>query len=301
MKMDSLSNIVLITGINGFTGKYLKKYLSERNFQVFGISNVVQEKDENTYPCDINNLLELTQIIQKIQPDFIIHLAAISFVQHTDIEEMYKVNVLGTQNLLDACLSIKSKIKKIILASSATVYGNQNTEVLHEELAPNPNNHYGISKWAMEQVAKNYFQDLPIIITRPFNYTAPGQEKHFIIPKIAQAFTEKRPIIELGNIDVYREYNSIEFVCDCYYQLLIIEQKSEIVNICSGKTYSIREILQKFTEITNHSIEVKINPEFVRKNEIFRLSGDPKKLNSIINDHKNNFLEEIVNDFINIL
>lgn len=301
MKMDSLSKIVLITGINGFTGKYLKKYFLERNFQVFGISNVVQEKDETIYPCDINNLVELTQIIQKIQPDFIIHLAAISFVQHTDIEEMYKVNVLGTQNLLDACLSIKNKIKKIILASSATVYGNQNTEVLHEELAPNPNNHYGISKWAMEQVAKNYLQYLPIIITRPFNYTAPGQEKHFIIPKIAQAFTEKRPIIELGNIDVYREYNSIEFVCDCYYQLLTIEQKSEIVNICSGKTYSIREILQIFEEKTEHFIEVKINPELVRKNEIFKLSGDPNKLISIINYHNNNFLDDIVNDFINLL
>lgn len=299
--MDFHSNKVLITGINGFTGKYLKKYLTDQQFQIFGISNFLDNQDDHIFKCDINNKVELTQIIQKIQPDYIIHLAAISFVQHVNVEEMYKVNVLGTQNLLDACLSIKSKIKKIILASSATVYGNQNTEVLHEELTPNPNNHYGISKWAMEQVAKNYFQDLPIIITRPFNYTAPGQEKHFIIPKIAQAFTEKRPIIELGNIDVYREYNSIEFVCDCYYQLLIIEQKSEIVNICSGKTYSIREILQIFEEKTDHFIDVKINPELVRKNEIFKLSGDPKKLNSIINDYKNNFLEDIVNDFINIL
>ncbi len=296
--MDSHSNKVLITGINGFTGKYLKKYLSEHHFQVFGISNFVKENEENIYLCDINNPVELNQTIEKIQPEYIIHLAAISFVQHSIPEEIYKVNVLGTQNLLDACLPIKDKIKKIILASSATVYGNQNTDVLREELTPNPNNHYGISKWAMEQVAKNYFDELPIVIARPFNYTAPGQEKHFIIPKIAQAFTEKRPYIELGNINVYREYNSIDFVCDCYYQLLIIKQKSEIVNICSGTTYSIREILQKFTEITNHSIEVKINPEFVRKNEIFKLSGDPEILYSLIEKPKNNSIESIITSFL---
>lgn len=296
--MDSHSDKILITGINGFTGKYLRKYLTEKGFQVFGISNFLESPEKNIYHCDINNLTDLSQIIQKIQPEFVIHLAGISFVQHSNPEEIYKVNVLGTQNVLEACLPIKNTVQKIILASSATVYGNQATDVLHEELTPNPNNHYGISKLAMELIAKNYFENLPIIITRPFNYTAPGQEKHFIIPKIAHTFINKNPEIELGNIDVYREYNSINYICEIYHKLLLTDYKSGIINICSGKSYSIREIIEKFTQKTLHSVKVKVNSEFVRKNEIYKLSGDPKKLYSIVHTTKENSLDEIICSFL---
>lgn len=296
--MDSPSKKVLITGINGFTGKYLSDYLSKLKFNVFGISNFLNDNhNPKTFRCDITNLQEISQIIENVQPQYIIHLAGISFVQHANPEEFYTINVIGTQNLLEACLQSKNSIKKIILASSATVYGNQNEDVLHEEMTPNPNNHYGISKWAMEQISKNYFDRLPIIITRPFNYTAPGQAVHFIIPKIAQAFINKNSEIELGNIDVYREYNSIEFVCHVYHQLLLTHYQSEIINICSGNTYSIKEIIELFVKYTGHQIEVKKNLKFVRENDIVTLSGNPKKLYSIIQQPSENSINNIIKSF----
>lgn len=280
--MDSLSNKVVITGIGGFTGKYLSKYLTQKGYDVFGISNI-EDKDNKTYKCDITNKNEVEAVLSEIKPNYIIHLAAISFVQHNDIQEIYNVNVIGTQNILDACLKIKESLKKVILASSATVYGNNPNEILGENMCPNPINHYGISKLAMEQVAKTYFNNLPILITRPFNYTAPGHGEQFVIPKIAKAFVNKDKEIELGNLDVYREYNSIQFVCEVYSKLLKSDTISIIVNIASGRVYSLNQILSKFEEKSGHKIVIQVNPNFVRKDEIKTLKGDISKLKSIIN------------------
>ena len=295
--MEVHSNKVLITGINGFTGKYLTKYLEERQYSVYGISNQIDQDDSSIFQCDITNIEEIKAIIIKIQPNYIIHLAAISFVQHSDIEEIYKVNVIGTQNLLESCIGIES-IKKIILASSATVYGNQSQSILDEKLCPNPNNHYGISKLAMELMAKTYFKKLPILITRPFNYTAPGHGEMFVIPKIAKAINAKDKELELGNLDVYREYNSIDYVCEVYFKLMKSETSAEIVNIASGKTHSLNDIITQFEKESNHSITIKINPLFIRKEETFRLMGDTKKLSTLIDLPKNNDINAVIKSFL---
>ncbi|GAA4148916.1 GDP-mannose 4,6-dehydratase [Chryseobacterium ginsenosidimutans] len=299
MKMDSLSNKVLITGINGFTGRYLSNHFASQGYEVFGIVNN-KTSEKNIFSCNLLEKEKLSQIITELQPNIVIHLAAISFVGHPNIEDFYSVNIIGTQNLLEALKNHgKESIKKIILASSATVYGNQENYELSETMCPNPNNHYGISKFGMEQVAKNYFDFLPIIITRPFNYTAPGQDINFVIPKITNAFKERSKTIELGNINVFREYNSIDFVTECYYKLAVSEYKSEIVNLCSGKTYSLEEVINLSSKITNHKVEVLINPNFVRKNEIFKLSGDPAKLYKMIDLGTKNFeLQDTLNLFL---
>ena len=238
-------------------------------------------------------------IIAALQPEIIIHLAAISFVGHPHTEDFYNINVVGTQNLLEA---VKNKglknIEKIILASSATIYGNQQYHKLSESMCPNPNNHYGISKFAMEQMAKNYFKILPIIITRPFNYTGPGQNINFVIPKITTAFKNKSKTLELGNINVFREYNPIDFITECYYKLAFSTYSSEIVNMCSGKVYSLEEVINLSSEITNHQLEICINPDYIRKDEIFKLSGDPDKLYKMIHlDDEKYELEYTLNLF----
>lgn len=298
--MDFLSKTVLITGINGFTGKYLTDFLISKNYKVFGISNQKNQNDSSVFYCDILDLEQLKNIINKVKPNYIIHLAAISFVQHVNISEIYNVNVIGTQNLLNACLNVKENLKKVILASSATVYGTQDVSVLREDLCPNPLNHYGISKYAMEQIGKTYFNELPIIITRPFNYTAPGHGEQFVIPKIAKAFKNSESNLELGNLDVFREYNSINYVCDVYLKLMESEVTSEIVNVASGRVHSLSDIITIFKIKSNHNIEIKINPDFVRKDELKSLKGCTLKLDKII-ENKNvklNSIEKIIEAFL---
>jgi nucleoside-diphosphate-sugar epimerase len=298
--MDSHSKVVLITGINGFTGRYLMDFLISKNYKVYGITNQKDQCNSTVFYSDILNLEQLKKILNKIKPNYVFHLAAISFVQHENISEIYNVNVIGTQNLLEACLDNKENLKKIILASSATVYGTQKTDVIYEELCPNPINHYGISKYAMEQIAKNFFNELPLIITRPFNYTAPGHNEQFVIPKIAKAFKNKELTLELGNLDVFREYNSIEYVCDVYYKLMESDVTSEIINIASGRVHSLNQIIEVFKAKSNHDINIQINPNFVRKDEVKSLMGSTLKLYKLIEnkDISSNSIEKIIESFL---
>ena len=133
--MDSHSKRVFITGINGFTGKYLSEYYATRGYHVSGISNIKELSNTNIYTCNLLDKETLTNLINQIQPNIVIHLAAISFVGHNDITEIYNVNVIGTQNLLEAIREkgLKS-IEKVVLASSATVYGNQKRHELYKRL-----------------------------------------------------------------------------------------------------------------------------------------------------------------------
>lgn len=274
---------VLITGINSFTGKHLEKYLKEKNFEVVGTTSKT---------CDITNKEDIVNVLNKFKPNFIIHLAGISFPAHKNNEDFYKINTIGTTNLLDAILQTNLKVEKIILSSSATIYGNQGKEVLDESLCPKPANHYGASKYSMECLASGYFDKLPIIITRPFNYTGIGQSEHFLIPKIVSHFKENKKEIELGNLDVKREFNDVNFVCEVYSKLLITKEKSQIVNIASQNPIALLDVIKLMNKISGYEIKVLVNPAFVRKDEIKTLCGSSKKLFDLIGEIKIDKIED---------
>ena len=266
----ALHSKVLITGYDGFTGRHLSKLLKINKYDCVGIQS------------DITNLKSLKKEIASIEPDYVIHLAGISFTEEKNSSLIYQVNTIGTINLLDAILSLQKIPKKIILASSASVYGNNNKIVLNEKDILNPVSHYGCSKLSMENLACNYFNKLPIIITRPFNYSGIGHNEKFLIPKIIHAFKSKKKSIELGNIDIYREFNDVRDIVMMYMLLLKTPLHSEIVNLCSGKTYKIYDIIKTLNDITNIKMNIDINQKFIRTNEIPSLKGCPTKLNSII-------------------
>ena len=268
---------VLITGIESFTGKHLSTYLKSQGFEVSG----------TTYEtCDISKKEDLEKALKQTSPDYIIHLAGISFAAHDDAEDFYKVNTIGTLNILDTLLKLNINPQKIILASSATVYGNQNKEVLDESLCPAPTNHYGTSKYAMETLTKNYFDKLNIIIARPFNYTGVGQAEHFLIPKIVSHFKQNKTEIELGNLHVSREFNDINYVCNIYKKLLLSQAKSKVVNICSNRGIKLLDIIETMNQIAKYNIKVKVNPNFVRKDDIKTLTGSSKELFKIVGNIK---------------
>ena len=171
----------------------------------------------------------------KRQPNYVVHLAAISFVGHGNADDFYRVNVVGTVNLLEALLKLEKKPTKVLIASSANVYGNCEISPISESQQPLPVNHYAMSKLAMELMARTYLSRLPIFFTRPFNYIGLGQAESFVIPKLISHFTKKAEVIELGNLNVEREFNDVRFVCDAYLRLLDVAKPGESYNICSGK------------------------------------------------------------------
>lgn len=279
--MASPSKRVLITGVGGFTGRWLSMYLSEVGYTVHGLVHRGPVGRQETI-ADLADSAQLRSALNAVRPDFIVHLAAITFVPHGDIAEMYRTNLIGTLNLLDAALAIGLQPRKILLAGSANVYGNPPVEVIDETVCPAPVNHYAASKLTMEHMARTYCDRLPIIITRPFNYTGPGQAGHFLIPKIVNHYRERRTAIELGNLDVIRDFSDVRFVTHVYRLLLESEIQGETVNVCSGQGVALGEIIEQMNRIAGYAISVRVNPDFVRTNEVRRLIGSPHRLFALI-------------------
>jgi len=269
-------NRVLLTGANGFTGKHLTACLKSK-----GITVIAPD-------FDITNKEEVTQSIQELNSsisiDWVIHLAAISYVGHKDYKAFYEVNVIGTENLLSS-LSLLKKKPKVLIASSANVYGNSDFKGgLNENLCPNPTNHYACSKLAMELIAKQFLNKLQIVITRPFNYTGPDQGLSFLVPKVVSHFKNKKKTIELGNIEVFRDFCSVEDVIKAYWKIISTDigvVNGEVINICSGKATSLMQIVRYLEELAGYQIEIQVNSEFVRKNEIKVLYGSNQKLKDL--------------------
>ena len=134
----------------------------------------------------------------------------------------------------------------------------------------------------MEYMARLWFNKLPIFIVRPFNYTGVGQTELFLIPKIVSHFKSKKDIIELGNTSVWREFNDVRAVANKYRLLLELAPVGQTINVCTGNMYSLSEVVETATKITGCNIDIKINPSFVRKNELVKLRGDDSLLWSLV-------------------
>ncbi|HRD67789.1 MAG TPA: GDP-mannose 4,6-dehydratase [Candidatus Competibacter sp.] len=281
--MASPSRRVLITGIGGFTGRWLAARLTEAGYRVFGLTQEPAQTPAEIQ-ADLGDPPALRAALEIARPDYIVHLAAITFVPHGDSAEIYRVNLFGTLNLLDAILAVGLQPLKVLVASSANVYGNPSVEVIDETVCPAPVNHYANSKLAMEHMARTYDDRLPLVITRPFNYTGAGQAEHFLIPKIVAHYRARRPIIELGNLDVVRDFSAVAFVVNAYQKLLECPDTDVTVNICSGRGTALGEIIAFMNGIAGYAIDVTVNPAFVRTNEIRRLIGSNHKLFSLIGE-----------------
>lgn len=261
---------VLVTGLNGFTGRYVQKALEARGHRVTGLKG------------DLIDAAAVASEVAQIQPDAVVHLAAIAFVNHGDADAFYQVNVIGTRHLLEALVNHAPNVRSILLASSANVYGNQTDGALSEDTPPNPANDYAVSKWAMEKMASLYFDRLPIFIVRPFNYTGVGQSENFLIPKIVSHFRQKKAEIELGNLDVWREFGDVRSVANIYCQLLELAPRGETLNVGTGHSHSLLEIISLCELVSKHKIIINVNPRLVRANEVKILKSKTARLNKLI-------------------
>jgi GDP-6-deoxy-D-talose 4-dehydrogenase len=229
---------------------------------------------------DLCDAAAVKQVVRHIAPQLVIHLAAVSFVAHSDIDAIYRTNIVGTRNLLAALADLPDSPQSVILASSASVYGRPDHGGLGvgEHTPPHPLSDYAVSKLAMEHMARHWSDRLPLLFTRPFNYTGVGQKESFLIPKIVSHFQRGERVIELGNLDVEREFTDVRTVAHAYRRLLETSGIHDVYNLCNGIGYSLREVLSHMEAIAGYAIDVKVNPRFVRENDIRRLVGDPTRL-----------------------
>lgn len=268
---------VLITGRLGFTGRHLAQFLGIRDWEVFGLDRTEETNTDAAPPIDINDTVAVIQRLTEVRPTHIVHLAARSHVVGDPLA-FFRVNLLGTESLMEAIASSGIKPAKVLIASSANVYGNADHSPITEDEPLRPMNHYALSKASMEQMLFKWHARLPIVITRPFNYTGPGQSEAFVIPKIVHAFHRRDPVIRLGNLDIARDLSDIRFVCEAYLRLLQVQGTAHTFNICSGSSIHLLRALELMREISGHNPRIEVDPAFVRKDEIKELCGSPRRL-----------------------
>jgi nucleoside-diphosphate-sugar epimerase len=260
-----------VTGCSGFTGRYVADALTRAGYAVSDAEHAGPQFDLTQPPS-------VRAVVNETRPDYVIHLAALSFVGHDDATAFYAVNTVGTTNLLEALAASKLNPRRVVVASSANVYGNATEAPITEATPPAPVNHYAASKLAMEKMVRTYVDRLPIVMTRPFNYTGVGQSLNFLVPKLVAHFAQRRAFVELGNLDVVRDFSDVRAVAQAYLRLLTADVPDGVTNLCSGVGRSLRWVLEQLMELSGHSLEVRVNPEFVRASEVHRLVGSSSRM-----------------------
>lgn len=249
--------------------------------------------------ADITDAAAVADEVARLAPTHFVHLAGISFIGHADVRGMYEVNLLGTVHLLEALAKLPQPPRKVVLASSATVYGSSPSIPTAEDHPTQPTSHYAISKLAMEQMALAFAPRLPIVIARAFNYTGPGQSCDFVIPKLVAHFRERAASIKLGRLDVQREFNDVRYVCAAYLGLLQHGVTGGTYNICSGTPHALRDVIDILMRLAGRSIEIETDPSLVRANEIPCLCGDPSRLRETVEALPPHSLEETLQWMLN--
>ena len=269
--MDSL----LITGANGFVGKWVQSLLKDK-YQLFTFGNV-----------DITQYDQISAYLENKKIDKVIHLAAQSFVP-TSFESplsTYQVNFFGTYYVLNA-LRAHCFSGKFLYVSSSDIYGHSVTTLpMQETHLTKPLNPYAVSKHAAEGLAYQWSQtaDFDIIIARPFNHIGPGQKANFVVSSFAKQCADikkgmQSPVVHTGNIDVLRDFTDVRDVVNSYEKLLEHGQNGECYNVCSGKSVLIRNILNQLIILSGKNIEVKTDPARLRKTDIHEIVGSNTRL-----------------------
>jgi GDP-6-deoxy-D-talose 4-dehydrogenase len=272
---------VVITGVSGFTGRYVRAALERRGYAVLGIANTKPQSSQDV-AIDLADYAAVQDYFASTDVDCVVHLAGASFVAHDNPTDFYRSNVLGSAHLLEAIARSRQPIEKVVLASSANVYGRPVELPVTEGAATAPLSHYAVSKVAMELMAKLWFERLPILVVRPFNYTGVGQSPRFVLAKLAQHFRERRPELELGDTAVIREFMDVRDVAEIYAGLVENNVHSDVVNLCSGLGHQLSDVIKLLSQTSGHNPVLKRAEAMLRGNEIPALVGSPAKLRSVL-------------------
>lgn len=294
----------LITGISGFVGPYLKEQLSSHGIEVFGMDKNGCAADDHMFYGDITDAKFINEVIEKVKPDFIYHLAGFSSV-HKSFENsklVFDVNVGGTRNILEAMREFTPGAK-ILIAASAVVYGTPLKVPILESEPTKESSPYGNSRIETERILIEEFGDINWILSRSFNHTGPGQPTEFVIPDFCHqaVLIEKGlqdPIIITGNLEVIRDFSDVRDVVLAYQLLLEKGKMQQIYNVGSGEGYKILDLVKYIISCVNVSIKIQQKQDRVRQVDNPLLVADVTKLIEDTGWSRTYSIEETIRDII---
>ena len=295
---------IAVTGANGFVGNYVTASLVNCGAEVLALNGPGLEvkNNPNIKNCnaDILNIDEIKAVLKDFQPDSILHLAAIAAPTYKDLAKLYNTNVHGSENIMDAAHDVCKEGTRLVLVSTAGVYGDSGKEYTNEDTPYNPQNHYSYSKMIMEYLSRNYRDSLDIKIVRPFNFIGRGQSVNFLVSKFVKSFQDKEPVLKVGNIKTQRDYLDIKFGADVLAKIACnVDVKYDVINVCTGVATSGEDIINTLKELTGHCPKIEIEPKFLRKNDIMRMVGEPSRGFEIAgNNNKPAEVRELLKDLL---
>jgi GDP-4-dehydro-6-deoxy-D-mannose reductase len=270
MKGERKADVVLVTGASGFVGGHLLSTLGSS-----GVGPDVDVTDES----------RVVAVVRYAAPRAIVHLAALSSVAEswTEAGETWRVNVLGTVNLLAA---VKAEVPRarVLAVSSGEVYGRAESTPMAEDAPVAPLSPYAASKAAAEiacaQAARG--DGLDVVVARAFPHVGPGQDERFAIGAwtmgIARLEAEGGGTLRVGNLDVRRDLTDVRDVCNAYRLLLDPDVPAGVYNVASGTAVCLRDVLDVLLALAEVEVEVAIDPDLVRPVDAPSLVGDPSRL-----------------------
>ena len=283
---------ILITGGNGYVGKELintiqntyKVHVADKNLN--RIKNKKYKKIK-LHKINLTKNKETKLLINKINPDIIINLAATHFIPECEKypDLCFANNVLTVINLMKKI----DKKCKFIHISSASVYKHSKSSLKENTSPIKPSDIYGISKLQSEQVVNHYGnkKNIDYLIVRLFNVIGPGETNPHFVPEIISQLKRNRNIIKLGNLKAKRDFidvrdvaNAISKLCTKKYSSL---KNNKIVNLASGKTISLMNVLNIIKKITKSNFKIKINEKKLRKNDNPVILASINKISKFIN------------------
>ena len=278
---------VLISGANGFVGRYLIRHLLEAmpDVQITGLTfqDSLTPWDERLrlISCDMTapSGEEIRRLVAAEQPDHVYHLAGAASGAATDREAVFAVNVLGTQRLM-AALAEEAPLARCLFASTGYVYGPCDPHrPAREEDAVAPVGIYAESK----RDAELWVRGAGAIVARAFNHTGPGQTEAFAVPAFAKQIAQiekgsQPPQIQVGNLEAQRDFLDVRDVVKAYHALMVQGIAGETYNVCRGEARSLKSALDDLLALSSRSIEIVADPERMRPADIPVSLGDPAKL-----------------------
>ena len=288
----------LITGANGFCGRHLADVLASSGNNVYGISRsipdtLVAQHPEVAYePCNLIDHTSVYNMLKKIEPDYIFHLAAESSVGSSwkNPINMMNNNVLSQINIFEAVRELELSTR-IIVACSSEEYGliNESDLPVNEKCCFNPLSTYAVSKVSQDMLAYQYYKsyDMDIVRVRSFNLTGPGRPQTYALSSFAHQIAEieknmSKNVISVGNLDVKRDYTDVRDAVNGYYELALKAKSGTVYNLCSGEAYNLRELLNILISFSTTDVNVKRDNLKYRPSDLPIMLGDNTKIKTEI-------------------
>lgn len=282
----------LVTGGNGFVGRYLCAELRERGHDVIVAARTADGAVPGIDPVvdlDLADAAGVARVVADARAHVVFHLAAQAFVPRS-IErpvETYATNVVGTAHLIDAIRALPhAERPRLLFVSSGEVYGPTADSAfpLRETVPATPANPYAASKAAGEAIvlasARTY--GISALVTRGFNHIGPGQNELFAVPafaaRLARIAAGGDPLFPVGNLSARRDFLDVRDVVRAYADLAERGADGEIYNVCSGVPVAMVDIVRRLVTIAHVGVEIREDPALMRPVDVPVIYGDATKL-----------------------